>query len=139
MAEAFTNQAMMQALAEVGFQQSYTYFTWRTGKQELEDYGNELAGPAAAYMRPNFFTNTPDILHAYLQHGGPGAFAIRAVLAATLAPSYGIYSGFELYEQVALRPGVEEYLDAEKFSIDRGTGRRLKAGPEPSSALNPYQ
>lgn len=115
LAEAFTNQAMMQALAEVGFQQSYTYFTWRTGKQELEDYGNELAGPAAAYMRPNFFTNTPDILHAYLQHGGPGAFAIRAVLAATLAPSYGIYSGFELYEQVALRPGVEEYLDAEKF------------------------
>ena len=115
LAEAFTSRPMMQALAEVGFQQSYTYFTWRNSKQELEEYGNEIAGPAAAYMRPNFFTNTPDILHSYLQHGGPGAFAIRAVLASTLSPAYGIYSGFELYEHVALQPGSEEYLDTEKF------------------------
>ena len=115
LAEAFTSRPMMQALAEVGFQQSYTYFTWRNSKQELEEYGNEIAGPAAAYMRPNFFTNTPDILHGYLQHGGPGAFAIRTVLASTLAPAYGIYSGFELYEHVALQPGSEEYLDTEKF------------------------
>ncbi len=115
LAEAFTSRPMMQALAEVGFQQSYTYFTWRNSKQELEEYGNEIAGPAAAYMRPNFFTNTPDILHSYLQHGGPGAFAIRTVLASTLSPTYGIYSGFELYEHVALHPGSEEYLDTEKF------------------------
>ena len=115
LAEAFTSRPMMQALAEVGFQQSYTYFTWRNSKQELEEYGNEIAGPAAAYMRPNFFTNTPDILHSYLQHGGPGAFAIRTVLASTLSPNYGIYSGFELYEHVALQPGSEEYLDTEKF------------------------
>jgi starch synthase (maltosyl-transferring) len=115
LAEAFTSRPMMQALAEVGFQQSYTYFTWRNSKQELEEYGNEIAGPAAAYMRPNFFTNTPDILHSYLQHGGPGAFAIRAVLASTLSPAYGIYSGFELFEHVALQPGSEEYLDTEKF------------------------
>ena len=115
LAEAFTSRPMMQALAEVGFQQSYTYFTWRNSKQELEEYGNEIAGPAAAYMRPNFFTNTPDILHGYLQHGGPGAFAIRTVLASTLSPAYGIYSGFELYEHVALQPGSEEYLDTEKF------------------------
>lgn len=117
LAEAFTRPPMMRALAEVGFQQSYTYFTWRTNKQELEEYLSELAGPASAYMRPNFFANTPDILHEFLQNGGPSAFAIRAVLAATLSPTYGIYSGYELYEHVALRPGSEEYLDSEKFQL----------------------
>ena len=117
LAEAFTRPPMMRALAEVGFQQSYTYFTWRTGKHELEEYLTELAGPASAYMRPNFFANTPDILHEFLQYGGPAAFAIRAVLAATLSPTYGIYSGYELYEHVALRPGSEEYLDSEKFQL----------------------
>ena len=106
---------MMRALAEVGFQQSYTYFTWRNSRPEIEEYLADLAGPFAAYMRPNFFANTPDILPEYLQHGGPAAFAIRAVLAATLAPTYGIYSGFELYEHVSLRPGSEEYLDSEKY------------------------
>ena len=115
LAEAFTRPPMMRALAEVGFQQSYTYFTWRNAKDDLEAYSRELAGPAATSMRPNLFTNTPDILTEYLQYGGPAAFAIRAVLAATLSPTYGIYSGFELYEHVSLRPGSEEYLDTEKF------------------------
>jgi len=115
LAEAFTRPPMMRALAEVGFQQSYTYFTWRNSRSELQTYLDDLAGPFAAYMRPNLFANTPDILPEYLQHGGPGAFAIRAVLAATLSPTYGIYSGFELYEHVSLRPGSEEYLDSEKY------------------------
>lgn len=115
LAEAFTKPPMMKALAEVGFQQSYTYFTWRNNKHEITEYLTELAGPASAYMRPNFFANTPDILHAYLQHGGPAAFSIRATLAATLSPTYGIYSGFELFEHVAVRPGSEEYLDSEKY------------------------
>jgi len=115
LAEAFTRPPMMRALAEVGFQQSYTYFTWRNDKQGLEEYFTELAGPAAAYMRPNAFVNTPDILHEYLQTGGPAAFAIRATLAATLSPTWGVYSGFELYESVPLREGSEEYLDTEKF------------------------
>ncbi|HEV8025153.1 MAG TPA: maltotransferase domain-containing protein, partial [Candidatus Nanopelagicales bacterium] len=115
LAEAFTKPPMMKALAEIGFQQSYTYFTWRNTKTELIEYLSELAGPASAYMRPNFFANTPDILHEYLQHGGPAAFSIRATLAATLSPTYGIYSGFELFEHVALRPGSEEYLDSEKY------------------------
>ncbi|MDC3377185.1 alpha-1,4-glucan--maltose-1-phosphate maltosyltransferase, partial [Candidatus Nanopelagicales bacterium] len=115
LAEAFTKPPMMKALAEVGFQQSYTYFTWRNSKHEITEYLSELAGPASAYMRPNLFTNTPDILHDYLQHGGPAAFSIRATLAATLSPTYGIYSGFELFEHVAVRPGSEEYLDSEKY------------------------
>ncbi len=115
LAEAFTKQPMMKALAEVGFQQSYTYFTWKNTKHELIEYLCELAGPASAYMRPNLFANTPDILHEYLQHGGPAAFSIRATLAATLSPTYGVYSGFELFEHVAVRPGSEEYLDSEKY------------------------
>jgi starch synthase (maltosyl-transferring) len=106
---------MMRALAEVGYQQSYTYLTWRNNRSEIEEYASELAGPAAAYMRPNFFVNTPDILPEYLQHSGPAGFAIRATLAATLSPTYGVYSGFELYEHVAVRPGSEEYLDSEKY------------------------
>ncbi len=115
LAEAFTRPAMMHTLAKIGFHQSYTYFTWRTTKEELEDYLRELSGPAAAYMRPNFFVNTPDILHAYLQHGGPPAFKIRAVLASMLCPSWGMYSGYELFEREAVRPGSEEYLDSEKY------------------------
>ncbi|MDZ7577529.1 MAG: alpha-1,4-glucan--maltose-1-phosphate maltosyltransferase, partial [Candidatus Nanopelagicales bacterium] len=113
--EAFTGPPMMRALAAVGFQQSYTYFTWRTAKPELTEYLTELSGPAAAYMRPNFFVNTPDILHAFLQTGGPPAFAIRATLAAMMSPSWGMYSGFELFEHVPIRPGTEEYLDSEKY------------------------
>jgi starch synthase (maltosyl-transferring) len=115
LAEAFTRPAMMQALAIIGFHQSYTYFTWRNSAAELTEYLTELAGPAAAYMRPNFFVNTPDILSGYLQHAGPAAFKVRAVLAATLSPSWGVYSGYELCENSPLRPGSEEYLDSEKY------------------------
>jgi starch synthase (maltosyl-transferring) len=116
LAEAFTRPAMMHTLAKIGFHQSYTYFTWRNTAWELTEYLLELTGPAAAYMRPNFFANTPDILTEYLQHGGPPAFRVRAVLAAMLSPTYGIYSGYELCENTPLRPGSEEYLDSEKFA-----------------------
>jgi starch synthase (maltosyl-transferring) len=116
LSEAFTRPPMMRVLAKVGFSQSYTYYTWRNGKAELEEYLTELAhSQVAEYMRPNFFVNTPDILHAYLQHGGPAAFKVRAVLAATLSPSWGVYSGYELLEHEAVRPGSEEYLDSEKY------------------------
>ncbi|OIJ66503.1 DUF3459 domain-containing protein, partial [Streptomyces mangrovisoli] len=117
LAEAFTRPAMMHTLAQIGFQQSYTYFTWRNSKQELTDYLTELSGEAAAYMRPNLFVNTPDILHAYLQHGGRPAFEVRAVLAATLSPTWGVYSGYELCENTPLREGSEEYLDSEKYQL----------------------
>jgi starch synthase (maltosyl-transferring) len=116
LAEAFTRPAMMHELAKIGFHQSYTYFTWRTSKEEIETYVSELAG-TAHYMHPNFFVNTPDILHEYLQNGGPGAFSIRAVLAATTSPSWGVYSGYELYEHLPVRPGSEEYLDSEKYQL----------------------
>ncbi|WP_345962344.1 alpha-1,4-glucan--maltose-1-phosphate maltosyltransferase [Streptomyces sp. BRB040] len=117
LAEAFTRPAMMATLAQVGFQQSYTYFTWRNTKQELTEYLTELTGDAASYMRPNLFANTPDILHAYLQHGGRPAFEARAVLAATLSPTWGIYSGYELCENTPLRQGSEEYLNSEKYQL----------------------
>ncbi len=116
LAEAFTRPAMMHALASIGFHQSYTYFTWRNTAAELTEYMTELAGPAAAYMRPNFFVNTPDILCQYLQHAGPSAFAVRAVLASMLSPSWGVYSGYELGENIPLVPGSEEYLDSEKYA-----------------------
>jgi starch synthase (maltosyl-transferring) len=116
LAEAFTRPAMMRALATIGFHQSYTYFTWRNDRAEITEYLEELAGPAAAYMRPNFFVNTPDILSEYLAHAGLPAFRVRAVLAAMLAPSWGVYSGFELGENVPLVPGSEEYLDSEKYA-----------------------
>jgi len=115
LAEAFTRPPMMHMLGRIGFDQSYTYFTWRTAKWEIEEYLTELSGEAADYMRPNFFVNTPDILHASLQYGGPPYFKVRAVLAALLSPSWGVYSGFELFEHVAVRPGSEEYLDSEKY------------------------
>jgi starch synthase (maltosyl-transferring) len=117
LAEAFTRPAMMQTLARVGFHQSYTYFTWRNEKWEIEEYLTELSKQTAHFLRPNFFVNTPDILHAFLQYGGPPAFKIRAVLAATLSPSWGVYAGYELFEHVAIRPGSEEYLDTEKFQL----------------------
>ncbi|MER5495448.1 alpha-1,4-glucan--maltose-1-phosphate maltosyltransferase [Streptomyces sp. NPDC002490] len=117
LAEAFTRPAMMRTLAAVGFQQSYTYFTWRNSKRELTEYLTELAGESAAVMRPNLFVNTPDILHEYLQHGGRAAFEVRAVLAATLSPSWGVYSGYELCENTPLRPGSEEYLHSEKYEL----------------------
>ncbi|CAL9449815.1 alpha-1,4-glucan--maltose-1-phosphate maltosyltransferase [Streptomyces sp. enrichment culture] len=117
LAEAFTRPAMMHTLAQIGFQQSYTYFTWRNTKRELTEYLTELSGDAASYMRPNLFANTPDILHAYLQHGHRPAFETRAVLAATLSPTWGIYSGYELCENTPLRDGSEEYLDSEKYQL----------------------
>ncbi|MEO7124722.1 MAG: maltotransferase domain-containing protein [Nakamurella sp.] len=116
LAEAFTRPAMMHTLAKVGFSQSYTYFTWRTGKQEITDYAIDLYD-AAHYMRPNFFVNTPDILHGSLVDGGRAMFAIRAILAATLSPSWGVYSGYELFENMPVRPGSEEYLDSEKYQL----------------------
>ncbi|WP_406454981.1 alpha-1,4-glucan--maltose-1-phosphate maltosyltransferase [Streptomyces sp. NBC_00876] len=117
LAEAFTRPAMMRALATVGFQQSYTYFTWRNTRQEITDYVTELSGESASYMRPNFFVNTPDILPGYLQEGGRPAFEARAVLAATLSPTWGMYAGFELCENTPVRSGSEEYLDSEKYEI----------------------
>lgn len=115
LSEAFTRPKMMQVLAKAGFTQSYTYFTWRNSKYELEQYLTELSRTDLKdYFRPNFFANTPDILPFFLQEGGRPAFCIRAVLAATLSPLYGIYSGFELCENTPI-PGREEYLDSEKY------------------------
>jgi starch synthase (maltosyl-transferring) len=118
LSEAFTRPKVMRYLAKAGFTQSYTYFTWRNSAHELREYLTELTTTEAReYLRPNFFANTPDILHEYLQHGGRPAFEARLVLAAMLGASYGIYSGFELCENVAVRPGSEEYLDSEKYQI----------------------
>ncbi|SFB06115.1 starch synthase (maltosyl-transferring) [Nocardioides alpinus] len=117
LSEAFTKPAMMHGLGAVGYHQSYTYFTWRTGKREIEDYLVEVSAESDHLMRPNFFVNTPDILHSYLQYGGPAAFKVRAALAATGSPSWGVYAGYELYEHVAVKPGSEEYLDSEKYQI----------------------
>ena len=117
LSEAFTRPKLQATLAKLGFTQSYTYFTWKNSKRELEDYVRELAHERAHYFRPNFFANTPDILHEYLQRGGPAAFRIRAVLAATLSPSYGIYSGYEFFENEAVREGSEEYKDSEKYEL----------------------
>ncbi|TDC22259.1 DUF3416 domain-containing protein [Streptomyces sp. 8K308] len=116
LAEAFTRPAVLKGLARLGFTQSYTYFTWRTGGRELAEYARELAD-SADFLRPNLFVNTPDILPAHLQYGGPAAFAIRAALAATLSPTWGVYSGFELYEHRAVRAGSEEYVDSEKYEL----------------------
>ena len=117
LSEAFTRPAMMRALATVGFTQSYTYFTWRNTRDELESYLTEVSRQTAHVLRPNFFVNTPDILPFYLQTGNPAAFKVRAVLAATGSPSWGVYAGYELYEHHANRPGAEEYLDSEKYEI----------------------
>jgi starch synthase (maltosyl-transferring) len=117
LAEAFTRRAKMMGLAKLGFSQSYTYFTWKNWKWELTEYVNELAYETADYSRPNFFANTPDILTEYLVEGGPPAFEARLVLAATLSPTYGIYSGFESFENVPVKPGSEEYGDSEKYQL----------------------
>jgi starch synthase (maltosyl-transferring) len=130
LAEAFTRPPMMAALAQIGFHQSYTYFTWRNTAAELTGYMRELAGPAAAYMRPNFFVNTPDILNEYLQHGGPPAFRVRAVLAGLLSPTWGIYSGYELCENIPVRPGSEEYLDSEKYAYRPRDWCAAERGPD---------
>ncbi|HET6653874.1 MAG TPA: alpha-1,4-glucan--maltose-1-phosphate maltosyltransferase [Nocardioides sp.] len=135
LSEAFTKPPMMRALGTVGFHQSYTYFTWRTAKWEIEQYLTELAHESSDVMRPNFFVNTPDILHAFLQYGGPAAFKIRAALAATGSPSWGVYAGYELFEHVAVKPGSEEYLDSEKYQIRI---RDWKAAEAEGRTLAPY-
>jgi len=117
LAEAFTRPALMRELAKLGFSQSYTYFTWRSTREELTSYLTELSQVTVDYLRPNFFVNTPDILTEELQGGGPAAFRHRLVLAATLAPSYGVYSGFEWFERAQLERSSEEYLDSEKYQL----------------------
>lgn len=118
LAEAFTRPKVMKHLAKLGFAQSYTYFTWRNGKMEIEEYFTELTQTGMSeYYRPNLFANTPDILHAYLQTGGRPAFQVRLILAATLGATYGIYSGFEVCENRPVAPGSEEYLDSEKYQV----------------------
>jgi len=131
LAEAFTRPPMLTALAEAGFQQSYTYFTWRNTKPELEEFLTGLATESADYLHPNLFVNTPDILTEYLQFGGPPAYKIRAAIAATASPSWGVYAGYELFEDVA-RPGSEENIDNEKYeykardwALAEKTGRSL--------------
>ncbi|MGN6781317.1 MAG: alpha-1,4-glucan--maltose-1-phosphate maltosyltransferase, partial [Marmoricola sp.] len=135
LSEAFTRPPMMRALGTVGFHQSYTYFTWRTTRHELETYLDEVSHESPAVLRPSFWVNTPDILHAYLQYGGPAAFRIRAVLAATGSPSWGVYAGYELFEHVAVRPGSEEYLDSEKYQIRIRDWERAEAE---GRSLAPY-
>ena len=117
LAEAFTRPKVMKALAKLGFTQSYTYFTWRTGKEELQAYLSEITRyPEREYFRPNFFVNTPDILPFHLQTGEPWIFKSRVALAATLSGNYGIYNGFELIEHQPI-PGKEEYLNSEKYEL----------------------
>ena len=134
LAEAFTRPAMMYSLGQVGFQQSYSYFTWRNTKAELEEFFTEISHEHSAYFRPNLFVNTPDILTEYLQFGGPPAYKIRAALAATASPSWGVYAGYELFESVA-RPGSEENIDNEKYEYKN---RDFKAAEAEGRSLAPY-
>ncbi|HEV2099026.1 MAG TPA: DUF3416 domain-containing protein, partial [Stellaceae bacterium] len=139
LAEAFTRPKMMRALAKAGFTQSYTYFTWRNTKAELTEYLSELTqGPGKEYFRPNFFTNTPDILPVILQQGGRPAFRMRLVLAATLSPAYGIYNGFELCENTAL-PEREEYANSEKYELKVWDWGRPGNITEDIAALNRFR
>jgi len=134
LAEAFTRSAPLQALAAAGFQQSYTYFTWRNTKAELEEFLSGLANDTADFLRPNLFVNTPDILTEYLQFGGRPAYKVRAAIAATGAPTYGVYAGYELYENVA-RPGSEENIDNEKYEYKF---RDWEGAIERGESLAPY-
>ncbi len=134
LSEAFTRPARLYGLAKLGFTQSYSYFTWRTSKWELTEFGREIV-EHADYARPNLFVNTPDILHASLQHGGPGMFAIRAVLAATMGSLWGVYSGYELFEHVPLREGSEEYLHSEKYEL---RPRDFEAALARGESLEPF-
>ncbi|WP_328475070.1 alpha-1,4-glucan--maltose-1-phosphate maltosyltransferase [Actinoplanes sp. NBC_00393] len=138
LSEAFTRPAMMHILAKVGFQQSYTYYAWRHTRAELTEYCTELAGPAAAYMRPSFWPTTHDILTPFMQHGGPTAWKMRAALAATLVPTYGIYAGYELVEDRP-RPGAEEQLDNEKYQYkDRRWADHEPGGPDEGRSIAGY-
>jgi starch synthase (maltosyl-transferring) len=135
LSEAFTRPAMMRALGMIGFHQSYSYFTWRNSRWEIEEYFKEVSQETAHLLRPNFFVNTPDILHEYLQYGGLPAFKIRAALASMGSPSWGMYAGYELFEHVAVRPGSEEYLDSEKYQIRI---RDWEAAEAEGRSLAPY-
>ena len=134
LSEAFTRPARLYGLAKLGFTQSYTYFTWRTSKWELTEFGKQIA-EHADYARPNLFVNTPDILHESLQRGGPGMFAIRAVLASTMSPAWGMYSGYELFEHRPVREGSEEYLDSEKYEL---RPRDFEGARERGASLEPF-
>jgi len=138
LAEAFTKPAMMHTLGKVGFQQSYTYYAWRNTAADLREYVEELAGEASFYMRPSFWPTTHDILTPYMQFGGVAAWKLRAALAATLVPTYGIYTGYELMESVA-RPGAEEQIDNEKYEYkDRRWADYEPGGPKAGQTLAPY-
>ena len=126
LSEAFTRPAMMRTLAKIGFQQSYTYYTWRNTKTELEDYLREVSHETSDYLHPNFFANTHDILTPYLQFGGRAAYKVRAAVAATGSPTWGIYSGYELVENVA-RPGAEENIDNEKYEYRPRDWQKLES------------
>jgi len=134
LSEAFTRPARLYGLAKLGFAQSYSYFTWRTAKWELTEFGQQIA-EHADYACPNLFTNTPDILHESLQHGGPGMFAIRAVLASTMSSAWGVYSGFELFEHRPVREGSEEYLNSEKYEL---RPRDFEAALADGESLEPF-
>ncbi len=134
LSEAFTRPAVMRALAMAGFQQSYTYFTWRNTKEELEEFFTSISHETSDYMRPNFFVNTHDILTEYLQFGGRPAYKVRAALAATASPTWGVYAGYELYENVA-RPGSEENIDNEKYEYKF---RDWEGAEERGESLAPY-
>ena len=134
LAEAFTRPARLFGLARLGFTQSYTYFTWRTTKEDLTEFAL-MHAERADEARPNLFVNTPDILHESLQTGGPAMFAIRATLAATMAPTWGVYSGFELFEGEPVKPGSEEYRDSEKYEL---RPRDFQAALNRGESLEPY-
>jgi starch synthase (maltosyl-transferring) len=134
LAEAFTRPARLYGLAKLGFTQSYSYFTWRTAKWELTEFGQQIA-EHADYARPNLFVNTPDILHESLQQGGPGMFAIRAVLASTMSSAWGVYSGYELFEHRPVRDGSEEYLNSEKYEL---RPRDFEAALADGESLEPF-
>jgi len=134
LAEAFTAPARLYGLAKAGFTQSYIYFPWKTTKEELTEFGEEITRHADI-ARPSLWVNTPDILHDFLVKGGRGAFAIRAALASTLSPLWGMYSGFELFENVPVKEGSEEYLDSEKYQLrSRDYDQALATG----NSLEPF-
>ena len=134
LAEAFTRPARLFGLAKLGYTQSYSYFTWRTAKWELVEFGESMA-EHADYSRQSLWPNTPDILHESLQYGGPGMFAIRAVMAATMSSTWGVYSGYELFEGQAVREGSEEYLDSEKYEL---RPRDFKSALAEGRSLEPF-
>ena len=134
LAEAFTRPPMMQSLAAVGFQQSYTYFTWRNTKTELEEFLTGMSEETASFLRPNLFVNTPDILTDYLQFGGRAGYKVRAAIAATGSPTWGVYAGYELVENVA-RAGSEENIDNEKYEFKHREWAKAEAA---GLSLAPY-